>query len=58
MPKSDFVIDTLKITGTEGSEEVKVKTEMKRKVIFYHFGFFTIRVLPRSGHTSLLRLFF
>ena len=56
-PKSDFVMDTVKITGLEEIEEVKAKTKMKRKVIFYRFGLFTIKVIPGKHRTSLRWLF-
>jgi len=56
--KSDFSMAETKMPGLRGIEVIPSKRKAKRNIIFFHLGFFTIRVLPRKDHTSLLRLFF
>jgi len=48
----------MKMPGSNGVEILPATRKSNRNVIFFHLGFFTIRVLPRKGYTSLLRLFF
>jgi hypothetical protein len=48
----------MKMPGSNGVEILPATRKSNRNVIFFHLGFFTIRVLPRKDYTSLLRLFF
>jgi len=56
--KSGIAIENINMSGFNGFEVVPSKRKANRNVIFFHLGFFTIRVLPRKGHARLLRLFF
>jgi len=51
-------VDDMKMTGSKEVEVSQTNRKPNKNVIFIHLGFFTIRMLPRKGHTSLLRLFF
>jgi hypothetical protein len=48
----------MKMPGLNGVEILPATRKSNRNVIFFHLGFFTIRVLPRKSYASLFRLFF
>jgi len=54
--KTDHATAAMKMSESNRIEIIQTTRKSDRKVIFYRFGFFTIRVLPRSGHSNLSRL--
>lgn len=56
--KPNLPISAIKISGLTEGEVLQANRKSNRNVIFFHLGFFTIRVLPKKSKLNLLRLFF
>lgn len=50
-------IGLIKISGLKEGEVMQAKWKSNRNVFFFHFVFFTIRMVPRKSHTRLMQLF-